>query len=328
LTLRPVAPEDQAPVLAGLNDPAVSGWLAVVPFPYVAADFTAFQAGIARPGQTWTILEAGKFAGIIGLEGGHLGYWLTPAAQGRRIATEAARAVLADRFSCDASPVLSVYFAGYARSWNVLRKLGFTETGRDRKFNRARGHDLDHVGLVLTEPAFRAALPWDAHSARLSYRSLRSIDAAALHEIIRHHAITRNLGPKWPWPSDPAFTLTRAQPHLGPGFHWGMFRDGALVGTIGVTAGELGYALHPDHHRQGLATEACQTVLARAFDTLGLIAVKAEIWADNLASLGLLQKLGFQITGQNSGTSACRPDPAPGFDLLLTKDTWKDHHDA
>lgn len=48
LRLRPVVAEDEEAVVAGWNDIAVSGCLAVVPFPYSTADFRQFQSGICR----------------------------------------------------------------------------------------------------------------------------------------------------------------------------------------------------------------------------------------------------------------------------------------
>jgi RimJ/RimL family protein N-acetyltransferase len=327
LTLRPVAPEDGAAVVTWLNDLAVSGWLAVVPYPYGATDFQQFLTGYAEPGRTWTILEGDTFAGIIGLEDDTLGYWLAPPAQGRGIATEAARAVLAERLAQTAAPasapVTAGCFLGNARSQNVLRKLGFVETGRRLKHCRALGHDRDHADLSLTHEAFRAALPWEARSARLTYRPLQAIDRDALHAIICQHAVTRQLGPHWPWPADPAFTLTRARPFVGQGFVWGLFLHGSLIGTVGVTAGELGYAIDPAHHRQGLATEACRTALAHAFGPMGLASamdsVMASVWSDNQASLGLLAKLGFTVTGHDLGTNACRPEPSPGTRFVLSR---------
>lgn len=55
LRLRPVSLRDEADVLVGMNDLAVSGWLARVPYPYVAADFVAFLEGFARAGETYAV---------------------------------------------------------------------------------------------------------------------------------------------------------------------------------------------------------------------------------------------------------------------------------
>ncbi|MCW1919983.1 GNAT family N-acetyltransferase [Rhodobacter sp. KR11] len=154
LILRPLGPQDQVCVLQGLNDLAVSSWLSVVPYPYVAADFQAFQTGMAHPGQTWAMTEAGRFAGVLGMENATLGYWLLPWAQGRGLATEAAGAALGVHFAGGGGEVGSGYFAGNARSAGVLAKLGFAEVARDVKFCRPMGQDRPHVTLRLTAQAF------------------------------------------------------------------------------------------------------------------------------------------------------------------------------
>lgn len=154
LHLRPVAPGDEAPVLAALNDLAVAGWLAVVPYPYTAADFRLFQGEMAHPGATFAIQDAAGFAGILGMENAVLGYWLCPRAHGRGYATEAARAVLAAHFSEGGSDVTAGYYEGNAASANVLRKLGFVETGRAERFCRPLDRMRAHVDLRLTRDGF------------------------------------------------------------------------------------------------------------------------------------------------------------------------------
>lgn len=321
LRLRPVEPQDEAAVVAALNDYGVTGWLAVVPFPYTAADFQHFLTDIARPGETYAVLDDEGFAGIVGA-GEELGYWFAPRTHGKGYATEAARAILAEQLACNPAAVASGYFEGNARSANVLRKLGFVEVGRGPKHCRAAGEDRPHVQMHLTREAFVAALPTEARSARLTFRSRQATDLWAMHDLVSRPEVLRQLGPKWPWPADPAFTLTRSTPWLGDGFVWGIFRDGAHIGSVGVTEGELGYVLHPDHQGQGLASEAVERALTRAFDEDGLSEVHAGVWADNLASIGLLKKFGFQLTGEDLGTNALRPEPSPGFTLRLTRQDW------
>ena len=321
LTLRPVEERDRAPVVAGVGDLAVSRWLSKVPHPYTDADFDVFLSDIAKPGETFVIEDALGFAGIVGA-GEELGYWLMPRAHGLGYATEAARAVMAQQFAETPADVYAGYFVGNDRSAAVLRKLGCVETGLNEVFCTALGAARAHVITTLTRAAFVAALPIEATSARLTYRSLYPTDAMALHEVVRHWEVTQMLGPKWPWPADPAFTATRARPYGGDGFAWGVFRGGALIGTVGVTEGELGYSLRPDHHRQGLMFEACTTALTRAFGEMALPSVTASVWADNAGSLALLRKLGFAVTGENTDTSHARPETSPGYDLRLTAGDW------
>jgi RimJ/RimL family protein N-acetyltransferase len=57
---------------------------------------------------------------------------------------------------------------------------------------------------------------------------------------------------------------------------------------------ELGFSLHPDHHRQGFGHEAAHAVLRLAFEDLGLHRVTGRCDARNDASAGLLRRLGMR----------------------------------
>ena len=320
LRLRPVAATDRALVVAAMNDLAVSGWLSSVPHPYTVADFEHFLTKIALPCRVFAIDDDAGFAGVIGLEA-ELGYWLMPSAQGLGYTTEAARAVLAGHFAANRAAVMTGYFAENARSARVLAKLGFAEYGRGAKMCRAMGHERPHVDMTLTFADFIGTQPMAAQSARLSYRDLQPFDASALHEIVSNWDVVRQLG-SFPWPADPAFTATRANPYRGDGFAWGVFLSGRLIGTVAVTKGELGYIIAPAAWRQGFAQEACRCALSHAFETLPLDEITAGVWADNAASRGLLAKLGFLVTRQTNEMSLARGALADGFDLRLTRTTW------
>jgi RimJ/RimL family protein N-acetyltransferase len=155
LVLRPVAGQDEAVVVATLNDVSVSGWLAVVPYPYLPTDFRQFQKEYAVPGLTYAIEDAQGFVGIMGIEDRTLGYWLMPRSHGKGYATEAARAVLAEHLAQDSDDILSGYFEGNTRSANVLRKLGFVETTHDTKYCLALKVDRPHVTMRLTPAVFK-----------------------------------------------------------------------------------------------------------------------------------------------------------------------------
>jgi len=138
LVLRPVGPEDEAAVIAGVGQLAVSRYLAVVPHPYGPADFAHYLT-LARPGFHWAITDAQGFAGVISLDPG-LGFWVAPDRQGRGYVTEAARAVLARHFADpDAGPVSSGFFADNATSARVHARLGFAGTHVEDTFCRALG---------------------------------------------------------------------------------------------------------------------------------------------------------------------------------------------
>ncbi len=320
LTLRPVAPKDEGAVVDCLNDIAVSGWLAVVPYPYAAPDFQFFQREYAVPGDTFAVEDAQGFAGIIGVEDRTLGYWFAPNRHGLGYATEAARAVLAEHFADQSGDIASGYFEGNSRSANVLRKLGFVEVRRGPKHCRALKTDRPHVEMALTRDAFTTALPIAAQSARLVYRNLQAADLDALHAIVSQFDVVRQLS-SFPWPALRDFTRNRAQPYLGNGFVWGAVLGPRLIGTVAVTGGELGYMIAPDQWRQGLATEVCKTAITHAFAT-GHDHLIAGVWADNAPSLALLGKLGFRVTGQDLSRNIARGVDLPGRWLRLDRCDW------
>ena len=321
LTLRPVAPEDEGAVVACLNDIAVSGWLSTIPHPYAPRDFTFFLIELAKQGETFVIEDSQGFCGIVGAEGGELGYWFAPRCHGQGFATEAARAVMAAQFGHKRKDWISGHFEGNTRSANVLRKLGFVETGRSTKHCRALGIDRPHIDMSLTRSAFIAALPIEAQSDRMTFRSLQATDLDALHAIVSHFDVVRQLA-SYPWPPDREFTRTRAQPYAGRGFVWGAFQQGRLIGTVAVTGDELGYMFTPETWGHGLATEAGATALGRAFENPDLQEVTASAWDDNLTSLSLLQKLGFRELRRTVEKSKARKVESGLVHMALSRTNW------
>lgn len=132
LSLRPLAGGDEASVLAALSDAAVSRWLTHVPYPYTPTDFADFRSRpISAPGALWVVEEAGRFLGVVGLNEGELGYWFARRAWGLGIATEAARAVVADAFAGGAERLTSGHADANPASGRVLAKLGFEDEGAE-----------------------------------------------------------------------------------------------------------------------------------------------------------------------------------------------------
>lgn len=307
LTLRPLGPEDEAAVLAAMSLD-VARWLSSVPYPYPAADFQHFLSHVAVVGKTFAIEDDAGFAGVIGVEGS-LGYWLALRAQGFGYATEAARAVLSSRFLDDPTPIAAGYFAENDRSAKVLRKLGFRQTGQGVKHCTALNAARAHVNMELSLADFVANLPL-LKSDRLTYRPMLTHDAPALHALVSQWEVVRQLG-SFPWPADFSLSTARAKPFHGEGFVWGIFLGKALIGTVGISEGELGYMIDPAHHRQGYGREA----VSFALDHANLPYVEAEVWHDNAASLGLLHSLGFCVLYPSQHMSKARGALTDGFRL-------------
>jgi ribosomal-protein-alanine N-acetyltransferase len=86
--------------------------------------------------------------------------------------------------------------------------------------------------------------------------------------------------------------------------------DPRLIGTIcfwnvteDKTAADIGYALHPDFQGKGLMQEAMEKAITFGFDHMRLQTIKAEIHADNIKSIRLVEKYGF-VFEENSGVWA------------------------
>lgn len=79
--------------------------------------------------------------------------------------------------------------------------------------------------------------------------------------------------------------------------------DGQVIGKAGLYRfPEVGFIFHPDVWGRGYAREALEAVLDRAFAVHRLPGVIADVDPRNVASIGLLQRLGFCETGRASRT--------------------------
>lgn len=80
--------------------------------------------------------------------------------------------------------------------------------------------------------------------------------------------------------------------------------DGRLIGDVAVRLhdnlmqAEIGFTLAGEHQRRGYATEAVRAVLDRLFREQRLHKVTGECDARNVASAGLLERLGFTREGR------------------------------
>ena len=64
---------------------------------------------------------------------------------------------------------------------------------------------------------------------------------------------------------------------------------------------EIGYGLAPSVRRQGWGSTAVTLLLAWVRAQPGVVVVRAEVLPGNVASLALLQRLGFALDGHRSG---------------------------
>lgn len=81
---------------------------------------------------------------------------------------------------------------------------------------------------------------------------------------------------------------------------FGISLDGKLIGLINDCeinnkCIEMGYALHPDYHNQGLATEAFGAVISHLFSK-GFEEIIAGAFEENTASMRVMEKCGMSRT--------------------------------
>lgn len=93
---------------------------------------------------------------------------------------------------------------------------------------------------------------------------------------------------------------------------WGIWlmllpAEAALVGDIGFKgppdaagAVEIGYSVLPAFRRRGYAAEAARALAAWAFAQPGVQRVLAECLHDNIASIGVLERIGMRQVGRDS----------------------------
>lgn len=144
-------------------------------------------------------------------------------------------------------------------------------------------------------------------TARLTLRR------AAEHDLSDLHRILSNPQAMVFWGDAPATTLDHSakalrgmmdwQTHPAQSDEFVIVRDGQVIGKAGAwNVPEIGFFLHPDHWRQGLATEALSAVIPYLFARHDVPRLTADVDPDNTACLALLARLGFHETGRAART--------------------------
>jgi len=145
----------------------------------------------------------------------------------------------------------------------------------------------------------------ELRTERLLLRPARADDLEAIHEILSDPRAMAY------WSSLPHRTLDQSRDwlqsmigvQLPEGEDLIIEHDGKVIGKAGLWRfPEIGFILHPDYWGRGYAHEALSLVLDRGFSVHGLAKVEADVDPRNLASLKLLQRLGFRETGRKERT--------------------------
>jgi RimJ/RimL family protein N-acetyltransferase len=151
-------------------------------------------------------------------------------------------------------------------------------------------------------------------------RRWRAADAELVFGLVS--GSLEHLRPWMPWAAlytaaDAADFTQRCEESWRSGvtFNYAITTDDATVGscglmtTIGPGGLEIGYWVHPEHTRRGVATAAAAAVTGAAFALPGIDRVEIMHDEANIASAGVPRKLGFTEVEKRQSTSERR---APG----------------
>jgi len=168
---------------------------------------------------------------------------------------------------------------------------------------------------------------------RLVLRQLALNDAAAFSKLAGDYDISKMTGSlPHPFPLYSAefkIMYLRQQKRRGLAYPYAItVNGGELIGVMDLfrsapdTALEIGYWIGKPYWGQGLSTEAAKAIIQEAKDRLGVQALMAGVFADNPASLRVLEKLGFKTTGsEEMYFSMARMEKARSVILRLDLET-------
>jgi RimJ/RimL family protein N-acetyltransferase len=144
----------------------------------------------------------------------------------------------------------------------------------------------------------------EIRTTRLLLRPYRAGDEAALVRNIDHAEIARGTA-TIPHP----YTRADAEAYLArvaadaASWHLAITLADEPIGGIGLMrrsgveryTAEVGYWLTPRHWRRGIASEAAQALVERAFAATDVVRLEARVFAWNSASCHVLERTGFRL---------------------------------
>ncbi|MDQ8732041.1 GNAT family N-acetyltransferase [Bradyrhizobium sp. LHD-71] len=192
LLLRPLRPDDAAPLFALFNNWNVVRFLSSPPWPYTANDAEWFVSQVIACSpelneDVLAITKDGRFIGMIGVRlrkanalqrgpGPNIGYWIGEPFWGHGYMSETLGAFAQHLFKItDAETLYSGAFTENAASLRVQEKVGFVRDGETMLFSKPRGGDFPHVNTALPRTGFQAGGMAGGASAAANLRSRRKI---------------------------------------------------------------------------------------------------------------------------------------------------------
>lgn len=146
-------------------------------------------------------------------------------------------------------------------------------------------------------------------SKRLYLTKIINDHASDIFEYLSNDIVTRYLGMESIINIEEAYAIINkinTNYSEGKSIRWGIIHKDSnkLIGTIGYDAiqiknkrADVGYDINLNYWRRGFATEAINEIIKFGFTKLDLNRIGAVVFPDNIASLNLLEKVGFTKEG-------------------------------
>ena len=178
--------------------------------------------------------------------------------------------------------------------------------------------DLDEVEDEDFEAAYlrEKGLPlFIADTARTIIRELSLSDIDELFKLYKHPEVTRFMEPLFDYNVEIEYEKNYIE-YIYKFYGYGMWlvfdkETRELIGRAGIETrdescleenqAELGYVIRPDLWKRGLAYEVCSKIIKLAREKYRLNSLIARCDKENLASIGLLEKLGFRLKKELDG---------------------------
>ena len=171
---------------------------------------------------------------------------------------------------------------------------------------------------------------------RLALRPFRDDDLDAFHDIQRRPDVVRYLYWEPRSRAEAKEMLGRRMQQAaiereGNGLHLAAdLRTGApmighfslLFSSLEHRQGEIGFVVHPDHHGHGYALEGAREMLRLGFEELGLHRIIGQCDARNVASAGLMERLGMRREAHSRQSVWFKGRWADEYFYAITREEW------
>jgi len=189
----------------------------------------------------------------------------------------------------------------------------------------------------MTEPIFAPDFP--LQSDRLIYRGYEDADAAWLFPIRQSEELMRYVpfGDESQEELEAMFEKRKTMNRIvepGDAIMCVMVEKetGSPVGEVMLRSherpftpqtGEVGFILHPDHHRKGYASEAAGRMLKLGFEEAGFHRIIGICDAENVASRATLSKIGMREEAHHRSASFIKGEWRDDNTFAILAEEWR-----